>query len=112
MRGLPRGLSCRLQDFFTISWMCNQRLSNALLKVQGLQVPLQERIRRDDPGDFLEDSSTQSLRLRGQAPTLIVGEAKAPVAQLLPEHAILLAQVVDCELLLWDHPTAISRNRN
>jgi hypothetical protein len=69
-------------------------------------VPLQERIRRDDPGDFLEDSSTQSLRLGGQAPTLIVGQAKAPpVAQLLPEHAILLAQVVDCELLLLVHPS-------
>jgi hypothetical protein len=71
-------------------------------------VPLQERIRRDDPSDFLEDSSTQSLCLRGQAPTPIVGEAKAPVAQLLPEHAILLAQVVDCELLLLVHPSGHS----
>jgi hypothetical protein len=68
-------------------------------------VPLQERIRRDDPGDFLKDSSTQSLRLGGQAPTLVVGEAKAPAAQLLPKHAILLAQVVDCELLLLVHPS-------
>jgi hypothetical protein len=63
-------------------------------------VPLQERIRRDDPGHFLEDSSTQSLHLGGQAPTLIIG-----VAQLLPEHAILPAQVVDSELLLLVHPS-------
>ena len=55
--------------------------------------------------DFLEGSSTQSLRLDGQAPTLIVGEAQAPVAQLLPEHAILLAQVLDGELLLLVHPS-------
>src|SRR5262249_20576147 len=32
-------------------------------------------------------------------------QSKAPVAQLLPEHAILLAQVVDCELLLLVHPS-------
>jgi hypothetical protein len=41
--------------------------------------------------------------VRGQTPTLIIGETKSPLAQLLPQHAILLARVVDCELLLLVH---------
>jgi hypothetical protein len=44
------------------------------------------------------------LALCIQTAALIVGEAKSPVAQLLPQGSVLLAEVVDCELLVFVHP--------
>src|SRR6516225_3901863 len=92
VRGRP-GPRCAVPSYFSaISLRCHFR------SVSGVTIPATSlRIRRHS-----------RFALRGQAPTLIVGEAKAPVAQLLPEHAILLAQVVDCELLLLVHPSGHS----
>ena len=43
------------------------------------------------------------VRLRGQADTLIVGERHPPGAELLPQHAVLLLEIVDrVALLLMD----------
>jgi hypothetical protein len=64
-------------------------------------MPRQERFWRDDPGDFLEDAAAQALGLCSQTAALIVGEAKSPVAQLLPQDSVLLAEVVDCALLVF-----------
>jgi hypothetical protein len=54
-------------------------------------MPHQERFRRDDPSDFLEDSEAQPLGFCSPTAALTVGEANSPVAQLLPRDSVLFA---------------------
>ena len=46
----------------------------------------------------------RALGSRREPATLVVRETKSATAELLAQHAILLAQIVDCLLLLLIHP--------
>jgi hypothetical protein len=46
--------------------------------------------------EFL-DYTPRALALMANCPPLIIVESKVPFAQLLPQHAVLLAQIID----LW-----------
>src|SRR5262249_7287582 len=58
------------------------------------------------PGVAICDSARRPSPLaRGREPaTLVVRETKSATAELLAQHPILLAQLVDCPLLLLIHP--------
>ena len=70
----------------------------------GTQRP-EDRIRRHYAGYLAEDLATQQLALHCEAPALIVGEAKPSPAELLPEHPVLLLEVVDDMVLVAIDPT-------
>ena len=54
---------------------------------------------QDEVRDFLQVVPAHGLRLRCQAPTLIIRETYATSTELLPEHSILFLQVFDYILL-------------
>jgi hypothetical protein len=68
-------------------------------------VPGQERFRRDDCRNFPKDATPEHLRLGGQAAALVVVQTESLVAELLPQHSILLAEVIDRVALLLAQPT-------
>jgi len=70
-----------------------------------LSIPVEDRIRRDDPRDFLENLSTERLALHGQPTALVVGGAHALSPALSLEDTALLDQVVDDVSLVAVHPT-------
>jgi hypothetical protein len=73
-------------------------------------VPGQERFRRDDCRNFPKDATAKHLGLGRQAPTLVVVQTETLVAELLSQHSILLAEVVDGVALLLTQP-ASDRNQ-
>jgi hypothetical protein len=60
-----------------------------------LAVPAQDRVGCDQAGELAEPATADDPALDGQASPLVVGEAQAPSAELVAEHAVLLAQEVD-----------------
>ena len=72
-------------------------------------VPSQEGLRRNDRGDFAKQAPPEHLRLGRQAPALIVVQAEAFGSQLLAQHLVFLAEIIDGVALLLAQP---SRNRN
>lgn len=72
-------------------------------------VPSQEGLRRNDRGDFAKQAPPENLRLGRQAPTLIVVQAEAFDSQLLAQHLVFFAEIIDGVALLLAQP---SRNRN
>jgi len=65
----------------------------------------QEGFRRDDCRDFPKNATPEHLRLGRQAPELIVVQPESFASQLLPQHSILLAEVIDRVALLLAQPT-------
>src|SRR5258708_22231983 len=69
-------------------------------------VPAQDRVGRDDRRDLRERAAAEDLALGRESPPLIVREWRHPPAQLLPQPAVLLDQVLDDPLLPTAHPTS------
>jgi len=51
-----------------------------------------------------DSASAESFGSRREPATLVVRETKSATAELLAQHPILRAQIVDCLLLLLIHP--------
>ena len=51
-----------------------------------------------------DSASAEPFGSRREPATLVVRETKSATAELLAQHPILLAQIVDCLLLLLIHP--------
>ena len=64
-----------------------------------LSVPAQQCVRCHEVSDSLQVLPSHGLRLRCQAPTLVIRETKSVSAELLPENSILFLQVFDRILL-------------
>jgi hypothetical protein len=62
----------------------------------------------DNRGHFLQHLPSQSLGLSGQPPTLVVGEPQAALAELLPQHPVLLFEVIHRLQLALVHPPSHS----
>src|SRR5262249_39808313 len=54
--------------------------------------------------DLRQRASAESFGSRREPATLVIRETKSATAELLAQHPILLAQIVDCLLLLLIHP--------
>jgi hypothetical protein len=67
-------------------------------------VPSQQYLGRDDRGHLGHKLSPQSFDLRGES-ALLIREPEATAPELLAQHAILLAEVLDHLLLLLIHPS-------
>jgi len=66
-------------------------------------------LRSYDCRDLGENFSAELFCSQGKAATLTVGESHSSVADLLPQNAIFLNQVIDDLVLPLVHPTG---NRN
>ena len=70
-------------------------------------VPAQDRVRRDDAGELLQQLASEELPLGREAAALFIGEADASTAELpvelLAQDAILLDQIRDDVLLSAIH---------
>ena len=75
-----------------------------VLSSDQLSRPSQQSPRSDDRGDLRQRASAEPFGSRREPATLVVRETKSATAELLAQHAILLAQIVDCLLLLLIHP--------
>lgn len=70
-------------------------------------MPAEDGVGGHDGADLGEELATQSLPPHRQAAPLAVVEQEPPVAELLPEHAVLLPQVLDGQLLArLSHPAS------
>jgi len=67
-------------------------------------VPSQQSPRGDDRCDLRQRASAETFGSHRKPATLVVRETKSATAELLAQHPILLAQIVDCLLLLLIHP--------
>jgi hypothetical protein len=69
-------------------------------------VPGQEGVRGDDTGDFGQEFPAEDLTLDRESTSLVVGEAKFPLAKPSFEDSVLLEQVDDSGLLVTLDPTS------
>jgi hypothetical protein len=67
-------------------------------------MPAQKRIWSHDSGHLLEHLPPEHLAFRSQAPSLIIVEQNAFLAELFSEHAILGTKVFNHVLLLMVDP--------
>jgi hypothetical protein len=67
-------------------------------------VASQQNPRGDDRCDLRQRASAEPFGSRREPATLVVRETKSATAGLLAQRPILLAQIVDCLLLLLIHP--------
>jgi len=74
----------------------------APIALPGDQLPVsgQEGFRRDDCRDFPKNATPGHLRLGRQAPAPIVVQPETLVAELLPQHPVFFAEVIDRVALL------------
>src|SRR5262249_24295278 len=75
-----------------------------VLSSDQLSVPSQQSPRADDRCDLRKRASAEPFGSRREPAALVVRETKSATAELLPQHPILLGQIVDCLLLLLIHP--------
>src|SRR5262249_51382480 len=75
-----------------------------VLSSDQLSVPSQQSPRGDDRCDLRQRASAEPFGSRREPAALVVRETKSATAELLAQHPILLAQIVDCLLLLLIHP--------
>jgi hypothetical protein len=64
-----------------------------------LAVPGQERLRRDDSGQFMKYAPAELPGLDGQSTALVIIQARPLSSELLPQHTVLFLEVVDDILL-------------
>jgi len=67
-------------------------------------MPGQQRLRRDQRGQFVKNPSAQFLGPDRQASTLVIVQAQPSVAELFPKNSVLFLEVVDDILLLLVQP--------
>ena len=65
-------------------------------------VPSQQGFRRDNGCQFRQDLSCEQPGFAGQTATLIVGEAKPPVAELSTQDSIFLVQILESRIVVAD----------
>ena len=73
-------------------------------------VPAKDRVRGDDARDLPEDAPAEFVAAHSESPTLGVGQAKRPRAQVLPKNPILFTQIVDQIVLVAVHPASEREN--
>jgi hypothetical protein len=66
-------------------------------------MPGQQSLPRHN-GSLLPQARTRGFSSDGQSAPLIIVESQPPFAQLLPEHTVLLAQIIDELVLALIHP--------
>ena len=69
-------------------------------------MPAQEGVRCHECLQIPQGLSTKRLGLCGQSSSLRIGETEPATAELFPEDAILLLEIVDDVTLLLVHPTS------
>jgi len=67
-------------------------------------VPAQNRIGRHQAAELVQNAATEGFALRREPAALGVGEAQAPAAELLAQHAVLLLEKLDDLELAAVHP--------
>jgi hypothetical protein len=67
-------------------------------------VPRQQSLRRDDRCNLRQNASAESLCSESESTALVVCKPESPTAELLTQDFVLLAQILDCLLLLFIHP--------
>ncbi len=87
-------------------------LPSILLGDEG-PVPRQQRVRRHDGGEFVQQPSSLCPDFRGEPPPLVVGfvgEVQAPGSDLFTQDAILFLKIIDdVALLLVNQPASATR---
>jgi hypothetical protein len=89
--------------WFGFGLSVDQVVSNSLM------VPLEVVVGRDVGTDLGEQPAAQGLAPDRQAPPLIVAEPQPPAAELLAEHPVLFAQILDRSLLAIAEPPGEDR---
>jgi hypothetical protein len=87
-------------------------LPDTLLASDQLSVPAEQRIRRHGADQAVQRGSPQRFGLYCQSSALVVGEPEAPSSELFAQDAVLLAQVVDDQLLAPMAPSSYSKGKN
>lgn len=72
-------------------------------------MPPQNRVGRGDRGDLTEPGAPDPLSANRQAVTFVIGQPKAPSAQLASKDSILLDQIDEAVLLPTIQPTRSER---
>jgi hypothetical protein len=67
-------------------------------------MPSEQSLGRHNGCHLRQELPSQSFGLSGQVTALVVVEAQAPPAQLLPKNAVLLAKIIDHLQLALVHP--------
>src|SRR5215831_21093091 len=75
-----------------------------VLSSDQLSVPSQQSPRADDRCDLPKRASAEPFGSRREPAALVVRETKSATAELVAQHPILLAKVVDCLLVLLVYP--------
>ena len=68
-------------------------------------MPAQQCLRRDNGCQFRQHPSSEPPGFGRQTATLVVGEAKPPIAELFAKDSIFLLQILDRVLLRLIHPS-------
>src|SRR3954471_6373939 len=69
-------------------------------------MPGQQSLRCHNRGHLSQKLPSESFCFRSETATLVIQQTKSPATKLFPENPVLLAQVVDCLLLLVIHPAS------
>jgi hypothetical protein len=72
-------------------------------------MPAEERVRREQGADLLQNLTPQDFRLHGQSSALVIVEQNASFSQLLFEHRDLRPLKLDDLLLLLIDPAGQGR---
>src|SRR5690606_18507390 len=91
-------------DFGARAWATARWGARLVLGRHELAIPTQDRLGRDEPGDLRQERAPEVLTGPCQASALGNGEAEPAWAEVLTEHAVLLAQVDDRGLLATRDP--------
>src|SRR4051794_36065599 len=83
--------------------------SSIVLPGDELPMPRKESLGRDDRCDGHQGTPAESFRFGRQSTALFVGKPEAATTELLTQHLVFLAQILDRLLLLLIHP---ARNRD
>jgi hypothetical protein len=67
-------------------------------------VPRQQRFGSDNRGELRQSTPPEPLRSGSEPTTLVVCETNSASSELFAQDTILLAQIVDCLLLVLIHP--------
>src|SRR3954453_23109424 len=69
-------------------------------------MPGQQSLRGHNCGHLSQKLPSESFCFRSETATLVIRQTKSPATKLFPENPVLLAQGVDCLLLLVIHPAS------
>ncbi len=107
-RILPCNTDREIRDLFHDPRSARSPSSGTVIPFHGNQfsVPGHDRIGRDYGGDLAQDSVADGLASYRQSASLVIGETKALLSDLLLQYTILLLEVVDYALLISVDPAS------